>query len=40
MKEITKHDDVTEKKKLKKTWLKCWKDLSQECIQGWIERRE
>jgi hypothetical protein len=37
-KETTKRGEVTGKKKLKKAWLKCWKDLSQERIQGWIER--
>jgi hypothetical protein len=34
----TRNGPTSSKKKLKKQWLKCWKDLPQEKIQEWIER--
>lgn len=29
---------TTSKKALREAWIKCWKELSQERIQAWIER--
>jgi hypothetical protein len=36
--ETTKNGEFTSEKKLKKAWLKCWRDLPQEKIREWIER--
>jgi hypothetical protein len=29
---------ASSEKELRERWVKCWEDLSQERIQGWIER--
>jgi transposase len=36
--ETTKRGPITSEKVLREAWIKCWKELSQERIQAWIER--
>jgi transposase len=36
--ETTKRGPITSEKVLREVWIKCWKELSQERIQAWIER--
>jgi hypothetical protein len=36
-KEITKQGLITDRKKLKARWEKCWQDLFQSKIQKWIK---
>jgi len=36
--ETTKRGAPSVRKEAETAWKKCWKDLSQECIQGWIKR--
>jgi hypothetical protein len=36
--EMTKRGPIISEKVLREAWIKCWKELSQERIQAWIER--
>ena len=36
--QTTKKGGITSKVMLKEKWIKCWEDLLQEKIQGWIKR--
>jgi hypothetical protein len=36
--DTTKHGAITSHAQLKEEWIKCWKEISQECIQAWIEQ--
>jgi hypothetical protein len=37
-KEIIKRGAISNKKKLRARWERCWEDLPQKMIQEWIER--
>ena len=36
--DMTKHGAIASRAQLKEEWIKCWKEMSQERIQAWVER--
>jgi siroheme synthase len=36
--DTTKRGAIASRAQLKEEWIKCWKEMSQERIQAWVER--